>query len=225
MKFQRQTLALLSLAVISTITVSLVEYQGRIQTEVTDQQQDIFNFEETQVQRLRVMTQQDTLIFERQPGESPPSWHMKAPMNQPASDAAIAFLLSKLTNLNNDKQILDAADSLTEYGLNAPNAVVEVTLDTGEIHQLVIGTTDFSDSFFYAQADPSSTTKPRIILIPKDFEYAINRPLSEWQPSPLENPETTPETNPEITPEITPDANSPTLESPNPDASPLPVTP
>lgn len=220
MRLQRKTLALLSLALLSTGMVYLVEYQGRLKTEENQQQQQVFTFEETQVKTLRIMTQQETLIFERQASGSNPVWRMKSPINQPASDAAIAFLLSKLVKLKSDRSIVNSSEQLLEYGLNSPNAVVEVTLENQELHRLVVGRTDFTQSFLYAQANPNPETKPRVILIPKDFEYAINRPLPEWQPSTLEIPQLNPNSNPNSNPE-----SSPTQESPNPEPSPQPETP
>lgn len=201
MKLQRTTLILILVAFGFAGVVYLVEVPGRNQQKAYEEQQrEIFGFPESQVQGVKVMTRQETLIFQKQSQAGQSSWVMVAPNQEPASDAAIAFLLSKLIQGRSDRTLTATAIQLKEYGLQPPMAVVEITLDNRRTHQLFLGKSDFSNSSLYAQVDPfaskpaspqlwqskgSPTSPPSeakftVLLVPQDLEYAVNRPLSEW---------------------------------------------
>lgn len=154
---------------------------------------------------------------------------------QPASDAAVAFLLNQLTTGQRDREVTVAAADLGQFGLDNPAATVTLTLQDGKTHTLLVGNASFDDRFLYSRIDPQG--EPRdiaIALIPKDLEFAINRPLAEWKaeapaaessPSPEASPNPEPSPSPEASPSPSPTA-SPTPEaSPSPATSPSPIAP
>lgn len=132
-------------------------------------------------------------------------WHLmpnakdevKLLTEMPANEAYIAFLLNELATGKSDRII---ADPRIEDGIDKPLAIVDITLNNGNKHQLILGNLNYNNTALYAVADPpTQLTKPLdILLVPIDFQNAVNRPLSEWkqqeiQPSPT--PEASPKTD------------------------------
>jgi len=111
----------------------------------------------------------------------------------------VVFLLSKLVNAKGDRAFTVSATQLSEYGLDEPMATVEITIDNGKTHQLRLGNKDFTNSQLYGLVDVNINIdnsgpeevgsdesnveeKLKVVLVPADFEYAVDRPLSEWKP-------------------------------------------
>ena len=185
MKLQRTTLILLISAILLGGFVYFYEIKGAPQREAAKTtKQPIFAFEEDEIQSVTIYTDDETWKFERL-SKPELGWQMKKPKNTPANDAAISFLLNLLAKGESDRTIFVTADKLKEYGLNRPSATVEVKLKGEKVHKLVLGKPDFNRSFFYAQVDPSEQKSEAlsVLLVPIDFEYAVNRPMSEWEGS------------------------------------------
>lgn len=182
MKLQRTTLILLLLALGLGGFVYFYEIQGASQRqEAKAKEQQIFSFEADQVQSLRVKTKEQTLWLERE--EKSGHWQLKAPTVTLASDAAVSYLMNLLVLGKSDRTIQVVATQLSEYGLDQPQATIEVKLKNQQTHQMILGKPDFNRSFLYAQADPPA--KPvgnvNVLLVSTDFENAVNRSLSEWK--------------------------------------------
>lgn len=182
MKLQRTTLILLLLALGLGGFVYFYEIQGATQRqEAKEQKQQIFSFEQEQVQSFAVKTKQQTLNFERdEPGIS---WRMKTPSDTPASDASVSYLMNLLVKGKSDRTIQATSAQLQEYGLTQPQATIEVKLKNSQTHQLLLGKPSFSGNFLYAQADPPAKPSGNVdvLLVSPDFENAVNRQLSEWK--------------------------------------------
>jgi hypothetical protein len=227
MKLQRTTLVLLVTAFLLGGVVYLSEISGRQNQEATKTtKQPIFAFKEDDIQSVTIDLGKEVLDFERISGQLT-HWQMKQPKDAPASDAAVAFLLDLLAEGKSDHSFLIQANQLKEFGLDKPMATVRVKLKNQQIHRLVLGKPDFNRSFLYAQADPATTQIPqalKVLLVPIDFEYAVNRPMSEWQtqPKPLESPKPSP-TPGSSQPSPTPKNPKPSSGSKTPPASPTPV--
>jgi hypothetical protein len=184
MKLQRTTLILLLLALGLGGFVYFYEIQGATQRQSAKaREQQIFSFEEDQVQSFTVKTKERTLEFERGNQSGQPKWLMKAPSQIPASDASVSYLMNLLVKGKSDRAIQVPATQLQEYGLEQPQATIEVKLKNQTTHQLILGKPDFNRNFLYAQADPAA--KPAgnvdVLLVSTDFENAVNRQLSEWK--------------------------------------------
>jgi hypothetical protein len=236
MKLQRTTLILLASALLLGGFVYVYEIRGASEREaVKTTKEPIFSFKEDQIQSLTIYIDEETLEFERVSGQQT-SWRMKKPKDVPASDAAVAFLLNLLAEGKSERSFPIQRNQLQEYGLDKPSATVKVKLKNQQIHWLMLGKPDFNRSFLYAQADPSTQTPPlKVLLVPIDFDYAVNRPMSEWQskqensetPKPSPTPETPKSSPTSETPKSSPTPEtlkpSPTPETPKP--SPTPETP
>lgn len=199
MKLQRSTLILLLLALGLGGFVYFYEIQGATQRqEAKAKEQQIFSFEEEQVQSFTVKTKEQTLEFERGDKSGKPSWQIKAPSETPASDASVSYLMNLLVKGKSDRTIQVPAAQLQEYGLSQPQATIEVKLKNQKTHQLILGKPDFNGNFLYAQANPPA--KPAgnvdVLLVSKDFENAVNRPLSEWKSEDTSERETSNEAKP-----------------------------
>ncbi len=184
MNLSKTTLILLLLALGLGSFVYFYEIRGATQRqEATAQEKQLFGFEEAQVTALTVKTQTQTLQFERVDKAGQSSWQMKAPSNTAASDASIAYLLDLLANGKSTRTLSASTNQLVEYGLNRPQANIEVKLRNNETHQLVLGNPNFDRSFLYAQADPPTKTTGNVdvLLVSPDFSNAVNRQLSEWK--------------------------------------------
>ncbi|MFB2835886.1 hypothetical protein [Floridanema evergladense] len=120
----------------------------------------------------------------------------------PANEPYVAFLLNELATGKGDRII---ADPRIEDGIDKPLATIEITLKNGEKHQLILGNLNYNSTALYALADPpQQPTKPlNILLVPLNFQNAVNRPLSEWKQ---------PEIQPTPTPEASPKTDKPTTE-------------
>ncbi|MEQ8386461.1 MAG: DUF4340 domain-containing protein [Coleofasciculus sp. A1-SPW-01] len=210
MKLQKTTWMLLILALFLGGFVYFYEIVGTPQREAAKEaEKQLFSFEEDEIQRVNIYIQEESRKFERV-SEPEPGWRMTEPKDVPASDPSVAFLLNLLVEGKSDRIIPNVSpENLKEYGLDKPQAMVTVRLNNDETHEILLGKPDFNNSFLYAQVDPFSdkSQKSNVFLVPMDFEYAVNRPLSEWEqtkeetpeetePSDTENEESTSETEP-----------------------------
>ena len=203
MKLQKNTLVLIAVALSLAGLVSLFEIQVAPKQEAAkDENQRIFAFKSDRIQFFTVKTPENILTFERvyarKGGKS--SWEMKVPMQAHANQASVDFLLDRLGTGKSDRTISISPAQLPEFGLDKPQATVTVKLDNQETHRLVLGKTDFSGRFLYAQANPTELPSQNlsVILVPFDFKNATQRPLSEWKKA--EEPKTDKKPKPSPTP-------------------------
>jgi len=250
MKLQKTTWVLLIVALLLGGFVYFYEIVGAPQREAAQEaEKQLFGFEEDEIQQVNIYIQEESRKFERvSDSESGSDWQMTEPKEVTASDPSVAFLLNLLVEGKSDRVIANVSpDNLKEYGLDQPQAMVTVQLKNSETHEILLGQPDFNNSFLYAQVDSFSdkSQKSNVFLVPVDFEYAVNRPLSEWEqsqedtseeiePSETENEESAPENPAQPTPnnsdadnsdaeteESTPEP-TPTSENKTPSASPSP---
>ncbi|MBD2165837.1 DUF4340 domain-containing protein [Calothrix membranacea FACHB-236] len=194
MKFSRATLILILLALGLGSFVYFHEIRGATQREeVKDQKQQIFAFTADDVQSLKITTAKLSLAVERNPQDSPPKWLLKSPVSEPANDAIVSYLMDLLVKGKSDRSLSIPPNQKGDFGLDNPQATINITLKNQQSHQLLLGTTNFNRRFLYAQADPS--VKPDgnidVLLVSTDFENAVNRDISEWK-QPVANSDKTP---------------------------------
>ena len=185
MKLQRTTLILLLLALGLGGFVYFYETQGATQrlSVAKAKKQQIFSFDADQVQSFTVKTKEETLEFERENQSGRPIWRMKAPSNTLASDASVSYLMNLLVKGQSDRDLSVPASQRSSFGLEQPQATIEVKLKNQKTHHLILGKSDFNRKFLYAQADPPAqpTENVNVLLVSTDFENAVNRSLSEWK--------------------------------------------
>ncbi|MGH2414829.1 MAG: DUF4340 domain-containing protein, partial [Microcystaceae cyanobacterium] len=150
--------------------------------EIQAKQQRIFDFEEQDIKNLKIEVHGKTLEFERTQDVNQP-WQMKQPENVPASNAAVSFLVNLLNIGKSDRTFKISSEQRQDYGLDQPLARVEIQLKNQEKHELILGKPDFENRFIYAQVAPQNqpARELSIILVPRDFQYAVERELKEWK--------------------------------------------
>lgn len=183
MKLQRATWILFAVALTLGGLVYFYEIKGKPQREaIQAEQEKIFSLKIEDIKSLTVKTQQDTIQFERTEDENQP-WQMKQPEDVPANDAVLSFLLNLLAEGERDRTLTVPPERAADYGLDTPLARIDFQVVDGKKHRLVLGRPDFSERFIYAQIDPEGQDKNalNIVLVPKDFQYAVERDLDEWK--------------------------------------------
>ena len=102
------------------------------------------------------------------------------PYQTTANEAYVVYLLNLLATGKGDRI---SADPRMEDGLNQPLATIDIKLNNGKTHQMVLGIPNYNNSALYALADPpQQLNKPlQVLLVSTDFQNAVNRPLSEWK--------------------------------------------
>ncbi|WP_041555694.1 DUF4340 domain-containing protein [Nostoc sp. PCC 7524] len=204
MKLPRTTLILVLLALGLGGFVYFYEIQGSIQRqEAKENKQQIFSFAEDDVQSLNVKTEKLTLNLERNPQSTNPKWLLKSPVSEPANDPIVSYLMDLLVKGKSDRTVSIPANQAGDFGLDQPQATININLKNQKTHQLILGKPDFNRRFVYAQVDPNTQTNGNInvLLVSTDFENAVNRELSEWkQPANQIQPESTPTPTPTLTP-------------------------
>ena len=111
-----------------------------------------------------------------EPPEGESTWLMKQPEEIQASDGAVAFLLNLIATETSQRTLEVAGDRKTEFGFDRP-AIVNVILENGEEHVLVLGLANFDQSAFYALIDtpPTSETLPGKRTSNRPHMLAANR--------------------------------------------------
>lgn len=146
------------------------------------------------------------------------------------NEAYVSFLLEQLASDRSEQTLTVTPEQLKEYDLNPPVATIEITLKNQTTHKLTIGKSEFSGNYIYAQVDPPTldiTTQP-VVIVSKNFEYAVDRPLEDWKQPPEileENPESAEEMSEEDA-QNSSESSEETLEEPTetPEASDPPST-
>lgn len=184
MKLQRTTLVLILLALGLGTLVYFYEIRGATQRlEVSESKKQIFNFAADDIQSLTIRKNSDNIVLERSNSPNPPKWLLKAPQTSPASDASVSYLTDLLIKGQINRVISSQTSQLKEFGLDQPQATVEIKLKNQKTHKLILGKHDFTNNFLYAQSDPKIIVdnNTKVLLVSKDFQNAVNRDISEWK--------------------------------------------
>jgi hypothetical protein len=198
MKIRRSTVALLIVAAAFGGVVTWYETRVVPQREAAEaKQKQLFGFSEDQVASVKITMSDRTLQLrrrEKSDGES--QWMLRvvdypegieplAENPKPASEGAVAFLLNLLATEKSDRSVPMGSPQkeLESYGLREPLARLQIRLQNKEFHEMVLGGTDFSGQFLYAQVNPQKTpdNQKTVLLVPKSFQQAVEKPISQWQ--------------------------------------------
>ncbi len=186
MKLPRTTLILILLALGLGSFVYFYEIRGASQREeIKEQNQRIFSFSEDDVQALTIKTKKLTLNLERSNQSNQSKWLIKSPISEPANDAIVSYLMDLLVKGKSNRTLSTPRNELGQFALEQPQATIDITLKNQQNHQLILGKNNFNGRFLYAQTEQA--TKPdgnvNVLLVPIDFQNAVNRELSEWKQS------------------------------------------
>lgn len=222
MKLQRTTLFLLLLAILLGGFVYFYEIQWKSQQEqVKKKQQKLFSFKEEEVKILKIKTSSETITLERSPESGKTKWLMKSPDTSAANDGTVAYLLNLLETENSERTLTTPASQLSEFDLKPAQATIDVSLNDGKTHKLVLGKPNFDNRLIYARKE--FATKPdgnvEVVLVSKNFRNAIKRSLSEWKV--IDNSEKSPSPSQSATPKKPTPGATPGI----PTIKPIPINP
>lgn len=157
--------------------------------KIEAQQQQIFNFTEDEIKNLTIAKAENILTFVRTENSNQP-WQMEQPEEGAANDATIAFLLDLITTGKSDRSFTIPISNLSKYGLDHSATKITIELTNQKSHEIILGNANFSDRLVYAQVDPNpnsqanTSSETTIILVSKNWHYAVARDLSEWKSTP-----------------------------------------
>lgn len=214
MKLQRTTVILLLFALGLSSFVYFYEINQETQTqqvketgkpESQPEKQEIFSFQEDDIQSLTINNKNLILDLERNKKSEKPKWLLTSPEKLAANDAIVAYLLNLLVKGKSDRILSVAVDEIKDFGLEPPQARIDIQLKNKTTHTLILGQPTYNKGSLYAQlgSTANKNDKVKILLVSKDFANAVNRELAEWKqpaqpikPKPLPSlPQTTPEKN------------------------------
>lgn len=203
MKLQRTTLILLLLALGLSSFVYFYEMNWKTQQQqVQEKEQQIFAFEEKDIQSLTINTKNLMINLERNQKSEKPKWLLTAPEQIPANDAIAAYLTDLLIKGKSDRTLSVKVDEMKDFGLEPPQARIDIKLKNQKIHTIILGEPTYKNNFLYASLASTANKDGNIdiLLVSKDFANAVNRELAEWKqpiqtnkPKPLPSP-------PQVTP-------------------------
>jgi hypothetical protein len=102
-----------------------------------------------------------------------------------ANDGTVSYLMDLLVKGRIERILSIPANQLPEFNLDQPQATIDIKLKNQQRHQIILGKSDFSGNFVYAEVDPHLPQNGNInvLLVSHDFTNAVNRQLSEWEQS------------------------------------------
>lgn len=187
MKLKTTTIILIMLALGLGIFVYFVEIKGKHKTEnvennTTNSPVKLFNFTDEEIKTLVIEIQGKTLKFEHTEDTTKP-WQMIQPENVTASDASVSFLVNLFKEASSNQNFVITKEQLIDYGLDKPIAKILIELKNAEKHEIILGKPNFDNTLIYAQIDSDKEVNesPKIVLISKSFQYAVERNFEDWK--------------------------------------------
>ena len=180
MKLKKTTWTLMITAFVLSGWVALYELPRQRQEANNITEQKIFNIAENQIRKIIINKPDITLEFIAI-ADQDSSWSMIKPEKTLADDGVISFLTELLANGTSDRVIALDDTSLAEYGLDKPIATITFEATDGKTHKIVLGKSTIGDRFIYAQVFSNTEINNKIVLVPKNWQYAVDRDLSEWK--------------------------------------------
>jgi hypothetical protein len=185
MKLTRSTWLLLLLAAILGALVYLDEirreHPSRSKVAVETQQQKLFDFDLEAIQRIVIQRSPATLELVKNSDKSA-TFSLKQPEEFLVNEGVMAFLLNLIEQGTSDRQIAVSPAQLAQYGLEPPVATITIELKNQQTHQILLGKATINPEVIYAQINPTQDSSPtEVLLVSKNWHYAIERDLQEWQ--------------------------------------------
>ena len=183
MKLKKTTWVLVGITFVlgSAIALNELEFAPK-REELQEQQKQLFSFTEEEIQVITIEVDDKNIQIKRAEDQDY-TWQMEKPEKVPAEDGIVAFLSDLLVDGESESTLDIENRDLKEYGLDKPFATIQVELEEGQKHQMILGNPDFSDKFVYAlkDYDEESQGEAELLLVPMNFKNAVDRDLAEWK--------------------------------------------
>lgn len=183
MKLKKTTWILVGITFILGSAIALNEWEfAPKREELQEQQKQLFNFTEEAIQVIKIEVGEQNIQIKRAKDKDY-TWQMEKPEKVPAEDGIVAFLSDLLVDGESESTLDIENRELKEYGLDKPFATIEVELEEGKKHQIILGNLDFSEKLVYALKDYDEEKKAeaKLLLVPLNFKNAVDRDLAEWK--------------------------------------------
>ena len=183
MKLKKTTWVLVGITFILGSAIALNEWEfAPKREELQEQQKQIFSFTEEEIQVITIEVGDQNIQIKRAEDKDY-TWQMEKPEKVPVEDGIVAFLSDLLVDGESESTLDIENRELKEYGLDKPFATIQVELEEGKKHQIILGNPDFSDKFVYAlkDYDEEKEAEAKLLLVPMNFKNAVDRDLAEWK--------------------------------------------
>lgn len=165
----RNTVIMAVLLVILAGFVYWYEIRGRVQREEAEQQAELLvHFDIEQVQRLELVTADGSVVASKSDGE----WTILEPVAVAADGEAIDTLIDRLHRAKQDRQITEAAEDLSTFGLDSP---VRVTLGLEDAESVTLALGTDTPVGFNLYAMPGDTTA--VYSAPRSLRNSFDKKL------------------------------------------------
>lgn len=152
-------------------------------------QQQVFNITEAEIQKITITKAENTLTFVRTENNDRP-WQMKQPEDVPVNEGTIAFLLDLIATGKSDRSFTVPSSKLARYGLDKSATKISLELSDNSSQEIILGNPNFNDRLVYALVNPPNNPQAKsdsqitVLLVSKNWHYAVERDLSEWKQTP-----------------------------------------
>jgi hypothetical protein len=105
----------------------------------------------------------------------PNNWQLLQPLSLPGDAEAINAALTQMSGINADALVTEnvTPEDLETYGLNSSKTSMEVTLEDGRKHTLIVGAKNEMELGYYV----TTGEQARIVLAAEAFHWALDREL------------------------------------------------
>jgi hypothetical protein len=107
----------------------------------------VFDLQVETVTQIKITTESGSAVVEKVPLEG---WQIVDPLRYPADVAVLGTLLNEFATLSPARTVADSAADLSEYGLDAPSVMVEVSSGLSAPNVLLVGDLNPTGSSYYA---------------------------------------------------------------------------
>jgi len=140
------------------------EYDGNTGPEA----ETVFNINQEQVTGVTITLDDETTVAEKIPRVG---WQIIEPLEFPADPAIISTLISAFSTLSPVRTVVDSASDFSEYGLDNPSLIVELSAGLGAPQTLLLGDAIPTGSSHYAVA----RGRNRVFLVSNEIHNSFNK--------------------------------------------------
>lgn len=133
----------------------------------------VFTAEPDEVAEVTIRRQEDSVRLTRD-GDA---WQMTEPLKVRGSGSAIHETLTSVLTARIDREIAAAPESVTEFGLDRPAAVVSIGTKDGKQLGLELGSRNPTGVWVYAR----ETGKPAVFLVGEGVLRDVTRPVADFR--------------------------------------------
>ena len=179
MKLKKNTLLLVLSAILLGTVIYLIEVRSeRQKSAIINEQKKLTNIDSENIKKIIIDRSNSTLELMATDND----WQMIKPRQFMINDGVMAFLLDLIQEGKSDRIIKTSPDGLSQYSLEPSLATITIELTNGDRQQILLGKETIDSNLIYANVIPQQTQSyTEVLLVSKNWQYAINRDLAEWK--------------------------------------------